>query len=503
MDTNNHHDTPPPESSDTSDVASQVDRGRRADRPSEIPARGWLDVSWRAARRFSDDNVTLVAGGLAMYALLSVFPALAATVSIYGMFTTPADVIKQMGAFAGVLPPGVWDIFNTQLQSIAKTGQSTLTFAALLGIVVALWSARSAMSSLMTATNIAYREREKRSFIKQTLLSLAFTVGALLGFVLMLTLGVAIPLALAAFGAEDWTKAAVSVLRLALLWGVMVLALAVVYRYAPAREHARWRWVSAGSLIAATLWMGASGLFAFYVTNFAGYAKTYGALGGVVVLLMWFFISSIVVVLGAQINAELERQTIKDTTDLRDAPLGGRGAFAADTVGPRAASDKAATENKPLNGAPSEVGTPTSEPPKTGGPTEAQPNGRGLADAQASGRGPTEVQPKNGRLAALKSWTGGPTGTRPPPGTLRPSTAHAADASALIHKIAAAANPTASKFGRITAAASAVRLGARLLPVALQLLRRHPVASSLAVATLIWAVKPTRPQGEARLRRHS
>jgi membrane protein len=331
---------------DSSGVAGPADRGRHAERPGEITARGWLDVGWRTAKRFSDDNVTLIAGGLAMYALLSIFPALAAMVSIYGMFATPGDVIDQMSAFAGVLPPGVWDIFNTELQSITKTGQSTLTVAAALGLVVALWSARSAMSSLMTATNIAYREREKRGFIRQTLLSLAFTAGAIIGFLLMVTLGVAIPLALAAFGAGDWTKAAVSVLRVALLWIVMVVGLAVVYRYAPAREHARWRWVTAGSLIAATLWLAASALFAFYVTNFAGYAKTYGALGGVVVLLMWFFISSIIVVMGAEINAEMERQTVKDTTVLRNAPLGQRGAFAADTVGPLAASGKAATDNE-------------------------------------------------------------------------------------------------------------------------------------------------------------
>jgi membrane protein len=346
------HDSLPHRPTDSSDVADEGNRGRNAERPSEIPPRGWMDVAWRAAKRFTDDNVTLIAGGLAMYALLSVFPALAAMVSIYGMFATPGDVIKQMSAFAGVLPPGVWDIFNTELQSIAKTGQSTLTVAAVLGLVVALWSARSAMSSLMTAANIAYREREKRGFIRQILLSLVFTAGAILAFLLMLTLGVAIPLALASFGAADWTKAAVSVLRVALLWMVMVLGLAVVYRYAPAREHARWRWVTSGSLVAATLWLAATALFAFYVTNFAGYAKTYGALGGVVVLLMWFFISSIVVVVGAQINAEMERQTVKDTTVLRDAPMGQRGAFAADTIGPPATSGKAATENEPVHPSP-------------------------------------------------------------------------------------------------------------------------------------------------------
>jgi len=340
------HPAAPEAATGTSNVANEAGRGRRARKPTDIPARGWLDVSWRAIKRFNEDNVSLVAGGLAMYALLSVFPALAAMVSIYGIFATPGDVIDQMKAFAGVLPPGVWDIFNTSLQSITRTGQSTLTGAAILGLGVALWSARAAMSSLMTATNIAYREREKRGFIKTTLLSLGFTIAAIIGFLLMLALGVAIPLALAAFGAGEWVKAAVSVLRGVLLWVVMMAGLAVVYRYAPAREHARWRWVTPGSVFAATTCLIASALFAFYVTNFAGYAKTYGALGGVVVLLMWFFISSVVVVMGAEINAESERQTVKDTTDLRGAPLGQRGAFAADTVGPPVGSGKAPTQDE-------------------------------------------------------------------------------------------------------------------------------------------------------------
>jgi membrane protein len=334
------------ETDPAAEVTNQHGRGRQARHPTDIPVRGWWDVSWRAVKRFSDDNISLIAGGLAMYALLSVFPALAAMVSIYGMFATPGDVINQMSSFAGILPPGVWDIFNTELQSITKSGQGTLTVAALLSIVLALWSARAAMSSLMTATNIAYREREKRGFIRTTLLSLAFTLGAILGFLVMLTLGVAIPLALAAFGAGEWVKGAVSVLRGALLWVVIVLGLAVVYRYAPAREHARWRWVTPGSVFAATMCLAASALFAFYVTNFAGYAKTYGALGGVVVLLMWFYIASVVVLMGAEMNAELERQTVEDTTEGRNAPLGQRGAFAADTVGPPASSSKAPTHDE-------------------------------------------------------------------------------------------------------------------------------------------------------------
>jgi membrane protein len=192
------------------------------------------------------------------------------------------------------------------------------------------------MSALMTATNIAYGEREKRGFFRQVLISLVLTVGAVVGFLTMILLGVAIPVGLKLLGTSMAVQMVADVLQWALLWLFAVLGLAFVYRYAPAREPARWRWVTWGSAIAATLWLGASALFAVYVRSFANYGKTYGALGGVIALLMWFYVSSVIVVLGAEINAEMERQTKKDTTEGPQAPLGERGAYAADTVGPTA-----------------------------------------------------------------------------------------------------------------------------------------------------------------------
>ena len=271
-----------------------------------------------------------------MYALLSVFPGVAAAVSIYGLFSTPADVIRHMSVFSGVLPPGAWDIFKEQLQSITRHEQSTLSLAASIGLIIAIWSARSALSALMTATNIAYGEREKRSFLKQTLISLVLTVGAVTGFLVMLLLGIALPTALHLFGTRPAIQVAADIVQWLLLWVFATVGLAFVYRFAPAREPARWHWVSWGSAIATTLWLGASALFAIYVKAFANYGKTYGALGGVIALLMWFYISSVIVVLGAEINAEMERQTARDTTEGQEAPLGERGAYAADTVGPSA-----------------------------------------------------------------------------------------------------------------------------------------------------------------------
>jgi membrane protein len=311
-------------------------RGRTAELPEQIPATGWWDIIWRVVKRLGNDNITLVSGGIAMYALLSVFPGLAAAVSLYGLFATPADAIRHMSAFSSVLPPGVWDIFNTQLKTLTSHEQSTLSVTAMLGFAVALWSARSAMSALMTASNIAYGEREKRSFIMQVLISLVLTVGAVVGFLAMLSLGVAIPVALKILGTSNWVQWTGVVLPWAVLWVFAVIGLAFVYRYAPARQPARWRWVTWGSAIAATLWLVASALFAVYVRTFANYGKTYGALGGVIALLTWFYFSSVLVVIGAEINAEMERQTKQDTTEGPDAPMGERGAYAADTIGPSA-----------------------------------------------------------------------------------------------------------------------------------------------------------------------
>lgn len=291
----------------------------------------------RVKSDLSRDNVSLVAGGLAMYALLSLFPALAAAVSFYGLLFTPADVIKHMNALSSLVPPGVRDMFNSGLQDVARRQTGTLTLAAVLAVALALASARSGMASLMQAANIAYQEHEKRGFFRQLRISAAFTLGAILGFIVMLLLAGAVPLLFEAFTSNPWVESVVAILRWVLLWAFAVLGLAVTYRFAPARELARWRWVTWGSVVAATLWVTGSLLFALYLHTFGSYAKMYGALGGVVVLLMWFYLSSFFVVLGAEINAEMERQTEQDTTEGAEVPMGQRGAHAADSVGPSAA----------------------------------------------------------------------------------------------------------------------------------------------------------------------
>jgi membrane protein len=290
----------------------------------------------RVKKEMTADNVDIIASGLALYALLAVFPALAAAVSIYGLFASPTDIADHLQQVATMLPEDATRILQQQLHQLAQNPQNTLSFGIIAGIALALWSARKGMVALMKASNVAYDEEENRGFFKQLFVSLAFTIGAVIGFLAVLLLGVAVPLAVSFLPLGSAAEVTLLGVRWILLFAVAVLGLAIVYRFAPDRRPAQWRWVTPGSLIAATLWLIGSVLFALYVRNWGSYGETYGALGGVVILLMWFYLSGYIIILGAEINAETERQTRKDTTTGQPKPLGARGAYSADTVGPAA-----------------------------------------------------------------------------------------------------------------------------------------------------------------------
>lgn len=273
-------------------------------RPSR--ASGLWDIAVRVTEKLRAHNSALLAAGIAMYGLLSVFPGLAAAVFVYGLFATPADVSRQMAIFAGILPPGAWEIFRAQLQNVAEHDRGALTVAAALGLFVALWSARLTMSALMSATNIAHEVPEKRGFFYQILISLVLTIGAIVGFIAMLLVGVIVPVVLAVFGTSAWVQETIAIVRWLVLWVFAVIGLALVYYYAPARRRARLHYLTWGSTVAATFWVALSAVFGLYVRSFAGYDETYGALAGVIVLLMWFYLLSFTVVLGAEVNAAME-----------------------------------------------------------------------------------------------------------------------------------------------------------------------------------------------------
>ena len=308
-------------------------RGRDARAPGDIPARGWRDVLLRVREETTKDNASLIAAGLALYALLAIFPALAAAVSLYGLFASPDQIAQQVESLSGVLPQQAADILRTALQNLAGQQGQALGIGAIIGFLLALWSARKGVVALMTATNIAYDEEEERGFFRQLFVSLAFTLGGVVAFVLVVALAVGLPVVLRALAVPGIVETLLSLARWIVLWFLVVLALAVVYRFAPDRDRPQWRWVSWGSAVAATLWLIGSLGFSLYVRNFGSYGETYGALGGVVVMLLWFYLSAYVVILGAEINAEMEHQTKRDTTSGEERPLGERGAHVADTIG--------------------------------------------------------------------------------------------------------------------------------------------------------------------------
>jgi membrane protein len=317
-------------------VADDIERGRDAERPRDMPPRGWHDIVVRVRQQMVADNASLIAAGLALYAMLAVFPALAASISLYGLFASPAEIANQIQSMVGVLPQDAADLLTDGMRDIATEREETLGIGAAIGFVVALWSVRKGMAALMRAMNIAYDEDESRGFVRQLFVSLLFTLAAIIGFVVVLLIAVAVPIVLDFLAVPDWLQAMVSILRWGFLWLVVVLALALVYRFAPNRNEAKWRWVTWGSAIAATLWIVGSVLFALYAGQFAGYSETYGTLGGAIVLLLWFYLTGFVVMLGAEINSELEHQTARDTTIGEPKPIGQRGAYVADTLGPTA-----------------------------------------------------------------------------------------------------------------------------------------------------------------------
>jgi membrane protein len=307
-------------------------RGRRADTPSDIPPRGWKEVLQRVYSEVSDDRILLIAAGITFYGLLALFPGLAALVSVYGFFADPVSVASHLQALSNFLPQDAINVIGTQLDRLARLPASGLTVGFAVGLAVALWSANSGMKAMFEGLNVAYGEKEERGFFRLTTISLFFTIGAIGAGILSIAAIVIVPAVLNYFGAGGLTDLLVRLSRWPLLLAIIVLALAFLYRFGPSRRSARWRWISPGSLAAGILWIVVSGLFSWYITNFGNYNETYGTLGATIVFMIWLWISASIILLGAELNAELEHQTERDTTTSGDKPMGQRGAHMADTV---------------------------------------------------------------------------------------------------------------------------------------------------------------------------
>ena len=312
--------------------SSKDDRGREAQNPGEISPKGWIDVARRTWNEVSDANLFLVAGGVTYAILLALFPGLAALISIYGLMLDPSQIERQVGTLSGILPAETQQLLADEVHQLVGSSLGALGWGAAAGLLLALWTASRGMSGTITALNIAYEEKERRGFFKFNLIALGLTVAFLFGGLLVIALVAVLPAIIQFLDIGGATKWLLLVVQWPVLIGVVLLGLAALYRYAPDREKAQWRWVSPGAIVAMILWVIASVAFTVYVANFGSYDKTYGSLGGVIILLTWLYLSALVVLLGAVINAQSEKQTRRDSTDGRPQPMGQRAANAADTV---------------------------------------------------------------------------------------------------------------------------------------------------------------------------
>jgi len=314
--------------------AAEPGRGRRATAPEQIPWRGWKDILVRTYRKTQDHRLLALSAGVAFYSLLALFPAIAAAVSSYALFADAATIAKHLSIAADIVPASTLDLLSEEITRIATKSDGKLTFGFIFGLSIALWTANAGMKAMFDALNIIYDEEEKRGLVWFNLVSLFFTICTIAAAGVAILLVVVFPLLLAALGITDLGYPSVGYLRWPVMFGLIIIGLSMLFRYGPSRRPAKWRWISVGSVFAALAWLAVSLLFSWYLGNFANYNATYGALGAVVGLLMWMWLSAIVMLVGAELNSEIEHQTAQDSTVGPAKPLGARGAVMADTVGP-------------------------------------------------------------------------------------------------------------------------------------------------------------------------
>jgi len=313
--------------------ATEPGRGRLAQRPEHIPHKGWVDIFWRVGASYFGDRIGFIAGGVTFFVVLSLFPTLAAFVTLYGLFADPADAWSRLQFLYSVLPSGVAQFLGGEMQRLAANATTTLTFTLVWTLALSLWTANGAIKVLFYGLNVAYHEVERRNLVRYNLTCMVFTVTGLISILVTAGLIVGVPVVLGVFGlADEWAHLAP--LRWPVLGAVYVAALTVIYRFGPCRARARWRWLTPGALFAAVLSLVLSLLFSWYLQTFVRTAY-YGPLAAMMGFLLWTWLSVQIVLMGAELNAEIEHQTAIDTTTGDARALGARGAVVADTVGPR------------------------------------------------------------------------------------------------------------------------------------------------------------------------
>lgn len=308
------------------------DTGRHAERPSDVPAAGWKQIGRRVVASLKTDHVSLLAAGVAFKGLLAIFPSIIALISIWGLVADPAEVTEQLEDLTAALPSGAAELLNDQMTAVAAGDTATLGTALIISVLLALWAASGGMAGLIEGINAAYDEVDRRAFPVKRGLALLLTLGAIIGLLVTIGLIAVLPAALGELGLGQVGELAVRIGTWPLLAVLAMGGLALLYKVSPDRDQPRLRWASWGAVIATVLWLIGSAGFTLYVENFGNFGETYGTFAGIIVLMLWLLLTSFVVLLGAEINAELERQTLRDTTVGDPAPVGHRGADAADTT---------------------------------------------------------------------------------------------------------------------------------------------------------------------------
>lgn len=286
---------------------------RSAEIPSEIPPFRWKDVLLRVYHGISEDRILLVAAGVTFYALLAIFPGIAALISIYGLFADPGSIAGHLDTIANVAPGGAIDVLREQMTRLASQGGTTLGLSFLISLAVSLWTANSGVTAIFDALNIVNEAEETRGYLRFYAVSLLVTIGIIVFILLTLGAVVALPIVLNYLPLPGVAGFLAEIGRWPLLFGLATVALQILYKYGPSRSHRRWRWVTPGSMFAALAWLAASVLFSWYVANFGSYNKTYGSLGAIIGFMTWIWISIVVVLIGAKLDAEIERQTARQS----------------------------------------------------------------------------------------------------------------------------------------------------------------------------------------------
>jgi membrane protein len=304
----------------------------QASSPLGFSKNGYWLITKRVLQKMQEDNLSLISAGVAFYFLLAIFPLLAAMVSLYGFFVSADTLHLHMQYLVGIVPVESRYILEEQIEQVVTKTKTTLGIGLIVSLLLAIWSGGKGSQALVTACNITYDEKSKRSFLLQIMIRIMFTLGAVFILLISLFTITLLPSVLDYIGGIQLSEQGARWISWPILMVIFQFTLAAVYRYAPARRNAKWRWVTPGSFVATVLWISASFAFSYYLNNFAKYNETYGSIGGVIILLMWFYLSAFIILLGAEINSAMELHTRIDTTVGEEKPIGERGAYVADNT---------------------------------------------------------------------------------------------------------------------------------------------------------------------------